>query len=129
MKRWIVMAMLMLGIYAPVLADQPGIYNEVCRRDDPFVYCTQGCKETKAWKPLSVPGKGYANAGYKPQIGYCPYPTTVCCDQYCVLRPWSQEEYQDYWEHRVVICPKAHEEGDWEPYNGQGAPEDEPESH
>lgn len=51
MKRWMMALVLALGLLSVASADEPGTYKQVCRSDDPFVYCTQGCKETKAWKP------------------------------------------------------------------------------
>lgn len=108
-------------------AGEAAFYKQVCRSDDPFVYCTQGCKETKAWKPLSVGGSGYANAGYKPKTPpYCPYPTMSCCDSYCALRPWPQRDYNDYYQNRVTVCPAANKDGKW---IGSGRPESTPVSH
>ncbi len=120
MKRFLSMVMLML-FSALAVADE-GIYKEVCRSDDPFVYCTQGCKETKAWKP-STP---YASIAYRPSVGYCPYPTTQCCDSYCVLRPWSQRDFNDYYQNRVYVCPAAHTDGKW---IGGGRPDKVPVIH
>lgn len=106
-------------------ANAQSFYQKVPRFDDQFVYCTQGAKDTKAWKPA----KPYASAAYRPSIGYCPYPTTSCCDSYCALRPWSQEDYNDYFQNRVVVCPQAKQDGRWDRSNGLGNPEDEPISH
>ncbi|WP_242112616.1 hypothetical protein [Luteimonas aquatica] len=93
--------------------------------DDPFVYCTEGCKETKAWKPAPP----YAGVGYIPQLGYCPFPTTSCCDSYCILQPWSTDDFNDYFQNRVRICPRAHTDGSWVPRDGQGSAADTPYSH
>lgn len=103
---------------------------EVCRSDDPFVYCTQGCKETKAWKPAKAPGAGYASIAYKPEPGYCPLPMIgTCCFGNVCFEPWSQEDFNDYYQNRVRVCPSAHEDGEWESGDGQGEPEGEPFSH
>lgn len=126
MKRLMITLLLALGLQQSAFADKPAISQQVCRSDDPFVYCTQGCKETKAWKPA----KPYASLAYKPQPGYCPLPMTgQCCFGNVCFTPWSQADYNDYMRNRVVVCPKAHSSGEWEAQDGQGAPEDEPVSH
>lgn len=131
MKRWLWVLFLLPVSFAAV-ADQPGLgEQDICRDRDPFVYCTQGCKETKAWKPASP----YASVAYRPQLGYCPVPVvqTGSCPfdvkPYLIFLGWGQQDYDDYMQHRVVICPRAHTAGDWERYDGQGEPEDEPYSH
>lgn len=124
MFRLIVLLMLM-SVAGVTHADN-AIYKQVCRMDDPFVYCTQGCKETKAWKPR----KPYAGVGYTPQPGYCPWPMTgKCCIGYVCFKPWSMADYNDYYQNRVAICPRAHDDGAWVRERGQGNPEDEPITH
>lgn len=126
MKRWMMALVLALGLLSVASADEPGTYKQVCRSDDPFVYCTQGCKETKAWKPAQP----YASIAYRPQPGYCPLPMTgQCCFGNVCFKAWSQRDYNDYMQNRVTVCPRAHDDGDWVRENGQGAPEDEPVSH
>lgn len=124
MFRLIVLLMLMA--VAGVAHARDDIYKQVCRMDDPFVYCTQGCKETKAWKP-STP---YASGNYRVQRGYCPYPNTgKCCFGYVCFKSWPVADFNDLFQNRMVVCPRAHQAGDWVPERGQGRPEDEPVSH
>lgn len=53
MKRWIGMFAVLLFTQAASAAGQ-SVYQELaCRSNDPFVFCTQGCKdEDKNWTPI-----------------------------------------------------------------------------
>ena len=120
--------LLIVGVQQAAFATPP-FYQQVCRSDDPFLYCTKGCKETKAWKPRAP----YTNPlAYTPQLGYCPVPVvqTGSCPfdvkPYLIFMGWGQRDYNDYTQNYVVVCPQAHQDGKWE---GQGRPENTPFNH
>lgn len=121
--RYAVAAQWLALLLSSTASAQQSYYQPVPRDDDPFVYCTKGAKDTQAWKPAEP----YASIAYRPEPGYCPYPTTSCCDSYCALRPWSTEDYNDYFQNRVVVCPKAEQDGDWD--SSAGDPEKTPVDH
>ncbi|MGH8028135.1 MAG: hypothetical protein ACREO0_15565 [Pseudoxanthomonas sp.] len=122
MKRGIWILAIMLGVQFAAYADTP-IYQKLeCRDDDPFVFCTQGCKnQDKNWTPISpISGTWIA------VTGYCPYPTTgACCIGNVCFQPWTQTAVKAVYQY-MAICPKAHEQGQWE---GQGRPESTPYDH
>ncbi|MEJ1126650.1 hypothetical protein V9L20_03685 [Variovorax sp. CCNWLW225] len=120
--RWIWTAALCLGMQAAAQADQRVYQQLVCRDNDPFVFCTQGCKDQdKNWTPLD-PIAGSWNA----VPGYCPWPST-----YCVVGPlrfgsdWTQTAVTAVFQY-MSICPAAHRQGQWK---GSGRPESTPYEH
>lgn len=129
MKKRIWILAILLGMQGVALADQPGKYARlVCRDDDPFVFCTQGCKgQDYNWKPVGDPTKG----GWQPVNGYCPIPVIALNCQvgpYRLGRDWTQTAYVAWFQY-MEVCKWPHEEGKWEARDGQGNPEDEPYSH
>lgn len=110
-----------LGIQ--ITAQAEGVYQHlVCRENDPFVFCTQGCKgKDKNWTPVDpIAGVWIA----VPE--YCPYPTTgpCCFGAYC-LRSWTQTAVVAVAQY-VAICPAAKQQGDW---IGSERPESTPFDH
>ncbi|PKV11482.1 hypothetical protein CVO74_18190 [Xanthomonas prunicola] len=93
----------------------------VCRDNDPFVFCTQGCKGAdKNWIAID-PISGTT----APMLGYCVQPSlSVCCKgPYC--GPWTQTGIDAYYQYKR-ICPKAMKRGSW---NGKRPPENVPHDH
>lgn len=123
MKTWIWMATLCLGMQATAQAE-PGVYQQLpCRDNDPFVFCTQGCKgQDKNWTPLDP-----ISATWLPVQGYCPWPSTSDCwvGPYYVGKAWTQTAFEA-WGKYVSICPAAKQQGDWK---GPGRPESTPHEH
>ena len=126
MKRLLGMALLLASVFV-ARADQPGQSIDLaCRDNDPYVFCTQGCKDRdKNWIPL-VPIAGT----WISVPGYCPWPQSegACCVGQVCFALWTRTAVEAVGQY-MAICPRAHEQGDWESYNGQGAAEDEPYSH
>lgn len=129
MKRWMLVAALVLGVQATAWADGDMYMPLVCRDDDPFVFCDQGCKNNNggnqdyAWAPVSPPV-----AAWRPRVEewWCPAPLTgSCCFGWVCFRPWSQTALTA-WGQYLIVCPAAHETGDWE---GSGRPESSPYDH
>jgi hypothetical protein len=125
MKHWLRLAAMLalyLGMQITALADK-GVYRDlVCRDNDPFVFCTQGCKgQDKNWTPI----KPIAGS-WRAERGYCPYPTTgKCCFGYVCFRPWTQTAVAAVYQY-MDICPAAEQEGDW---TGSERPESVPYDH
>lgn len=123
MNRWLLAAASLLAVSTGAQADE-GKYQYIpCRMDDPFVFCTQGCRSmtepSSAWKPI----KGTAGE-YTVTPGYCPeyvYYAKGCKD-------WQPMEVVALNQFKQV-CKWPHEAGEWVPENGQGRPEDEPIKH
>lgn len=123
MKRWLWIVALAMGVQFAAYADTPIYVKLECRDDDPFVFCTQGCKgNDKNWTPLSpIAGTWMAVPGY------CPWPQSqgACCIGNVCFTLWTQTAVKAVGQY-MAICPKAHEEGRWE---GQGRPESTPYDH
>ena len=123
LRRAVALALL-LGMQLAAWADEPGAYTRLaCRDNDPFVLCTQGCKNQHYnWKPLA-PELGTWIA----VRGYCPWPQSkgTCCVGNVCFRLWTDTAVQAVGQY-MAICPRAHEEGRWE---GQGRPERTPHDH
>jgi hypothetical protein len=122
LKPWIWTAALCLGFQAAALAE-PGVYQQlVCRDNDPFVFCTQGCKgQDKNW----VPDDPIA-ATWHSVDGYCPWPSTNCViGPYRFGTDWTQTAVTAVFQY-ASICPAAKQQGDWK---GSGRPESTPYEH
>jgi len=112
---WILVAFLgMQGI-----ASAQDVYEDLsCRSNDPFVFCTQGCKSPdRHWKPVG------AGAGWMPVFPYCPYPTLVST-QYCT--GWSLTAYKAFFEYQRICLAGGGKASDW---TGSQRPEKVPEDH
>lgn len=98
------------------------IYRKlVCRDNDPFVFCTQGCKGVdKNWAPLDP-----ISGSTTPVLGYCvlPSPSVCCKGPYCGA--WTATAIEAYYQYKE-ICPKAMKQGKW---NGTKPPEAVPYVH
>ncbi|WDS34652.1 hypothetical protein [Pseudoxanthomonas sp.] len=121
MKPWIWTILLLLGAQT-AYADTAISETLVCRDNDPFVLCTQGCKDDDYnWKP-----KNSMQGTYTPVMPYCPWPSTgECCIGYVCFEPWTQTAFTAYFQY-ARICRKAHKEGKWV---GEGKPEETPYDH
>lgn len=123
-QRSALLLMLLLAVQQAAWADNPGVSTTLaCRYDDPFVFCTQGCKNRDYnWKPLSpIAGTWIAVQGY------CPWPQSkgTCCVGNVCFMLWTDTAVRAVSQY-MAICPRAHEEGDWK---GQGRPESTPFDH
>ncbi|PPU30525.1 hypothetical protein [Xanthomonas sp. CFBP 7912] len=123
MKRWIGMFAVLLFSQAASAAGQ-SVYQElVCRSNDPFVFCTQGCKdEDKNWTPVDpISGTWVAVPGY------CPWPTSTgpCCVGNVCFNVWTQTAVTAVGQY-VSICPHAKKQGQWK---GKQRPEKVPFDH
>lgn len=106
MKRWIWTLAACFGLQANATATAAPVYEElVCRDNDPFVFCTQGCKSPDHhWEPTDP-----ISGAWVPVPPYCPYPTTVST-KYC--KGWSQKAFTAFFQYQS-ICRQAKKEGDW----------------
>ncbi len=134
MKRWMWGVVAFLGVQMVVHAEND-VSNDpplVCRKDDPFVFCTQGCSKqydnVYAWEL-----KNGRTKKINVEQDYCPWPTPVdftSGNYYC--RGWGMTGFTAWFQYDRV-CPDRHHHGgkasDWVRENGQGNPEDEPFSH
>ncbi|UYB52716.1 hypothetical protein OCJ37_01755 [Xanthomonas sp. AM6] len=123
MKRWIWILVAFFGLQAT--AEAAGFYVPLaCRDDDPFVFCTQGCKDQdKNWIPTDPVSGAWIAAP-----GYCPYPTTgTCCFGYVCFLPWTQTAVTAVGQY-MSVCPVARKEGNWKNTDGR-RPESVPYDH
>jgi len=123
MKRWIWILVAFFGLQG--VANAVPVYEELsCRDDDPFVFCTQGCKgRDKNWIPVT-PRAGVWVAA----LGYCPWPTTTgpCCVGNVCFRTWTQKAVDAVGEY-MRICPiGGGKASDWK---GRQRPEKVPKDH
>ncbi|AAM38880.1 hypothetical protein GUF72_07820 [Xanthomonas citri pv. citri] len=123
MKRWIGMFAVLLFTQAASAAGQ-SVYQELaCRSNDPFVFCTQGCKdEDKNWTPIDpISGTWVAVPGY------CPWPTSTgpCCVGNVCFNVWTQTAVTAVGQY-MSICPQAKKQGQWK---GKQRPEKVPFDH
>jgi len=124
MKRWIWILVAFFGLHGTANAVGPYVKFE-CRDNDPFVFCTQGCKGSdKNWIPLS-PSSGTWMA----VPGYCPYPTTgACCIGYVCFLPWTQTAVTAVGQY-MAMCPiGGGKASDWKNTDGR-RPESVPNDH
>lgn len=122
LKPWLCMAFICSAFQGSALAE-PGVYQQLaCRDNDPFVFCTQGCKnQDKNWTPIDP-----ISATWVAVPGYCPYPTTgACCFGYVCFQSWTQTAVTALGQY-MSICPAAKRQGDWK---GSGRPESTPYDH
>lgn len=130
MKKRIWILAIMLGVQFTALADTPIYQRLACRDDDPFVFCTQGCKgKDKNWIPMSPESGTWMPAPVPGTYGYCPIATTATCPAnvypYVIFLPWTQTGVEAVYQY-MAICPRAHDTGPWE---GPGRPESTPYDH
>lgn len=129
MKRMFWMVLLAIGVSGSVLAENDITIKLECRDDDPYVFCTQGCKgQHKNWVPTNPGTTAWMAVG-----NYCPWPSTgpCCIGNYC-WTPWTQTAFTEWIKFMNICGVDRHHGGnasDWVPENGQGNPEDEPVSH
>ncbi|PPU01728.1 hypothetical protein [Xanthomonas arboricola] len=104
MKSWIGMLML-AGCFAGQATAQTKGVTLVCRMNDPFLFCSDGCADPDHhWAPLDP-----IQATIEPVAPYCPFPTTADTN-YC--KGWSQRAFTAYFQY-VSVCPKANKTGEW----------------
>ncbi|QNH19478.1 hypothetical protein HEP73_00368 [Xanthomonas sp. GW] len=123
MKRWIWILVAFFGLQG--VANAVPVYEDLsCRKNDPFVFCTQGCKgKDKNWIPVT-PSAGLWVAAPT----YCPWPTTTgpCCVGNVCFRTWTQTAVDAVGEY-MRICPDGGgKASDWK---GRQRPEKVPEDH
>lgn len=110
MKKWI--WMLALASCVASTAQAQGV-TLVCRMNDPFLFCSDGCASPDHhWAPID-PIRGT----WRPVPPYCPYPTTVST-KYC--KGWSQKAFTAYFQYQSV-CRQAKQTGTWTGESGQSA--------
>ncbi|KTF40879.1 hypothetical protein OZ12_04525 [Xanthomonas translucens pv. translucens] len=122
MKRWIWILVAFLALLGS--ANAAPIYERLaCRDDDPFVFCTQGCKSPdKNWIPTS-PSTGMWMA----TPGYCLYPTTgpCCVGTYCLMS-WTQTAVNAVYQYERICPVGGGKASDWK---GRQRPENVPKDH
>ncbi|PPT75140.1 hypothetical protein [Xanthomonas arboricola] len=121
MKSWIWMLMLAMCFVGEAAAQKKGV-TLVCRSDDPFVFCTQGCKdEDKNWIPVDP-----ISATWVAVPGYCLFPSpSPCCAGAVCLQAWTPTAITALAQYES-ICPEAKKQGKW---TGQKRPENVPFAH
>lgn len=131
MKRVLLGLLLVFGVQVVAYAANDMYMQLVCRSNDPYVFCTQGCKEPdRAWVPVN-----HAIGLWRARIeeNYCPYPSVSPCYIYPTwYRGWGQTAVTALGQYLAVCTDTVHHGGrksDWVPRDGQGEPEDEPFSH
>ncbi|MCE4361550.1 hypothetical protein ABQZ69_12860 [Xanthomonas sp. WHRI 8391] len=94
----------------------------VCRDNDPFVFCTQGCKDNdKNWLPIDPISGSWVAAP-----GYCLVPSlSPCCAGPVCLQAWTPTAIAALAQYQS-ICPDASKQGKW---TGQKRPENVPFNH
>lgn len=112
--RTLLIALVLCVIAPPTNAAPPGQTFRITaagqeqRDSDPFVFCRYGMKKTyPAWKPIPP-----YTFGYRPQPGYCPWPSlSPCCFGWVCLMAWPQEDYYAYTSQYVLWCPQPGSQG------------------
>ena len=122
--RLVVLLALLPGVLPSAFADEPGTSLRLaCRDDDPFVLCTQGCRNRDYnWRPVApVAGTWIAVPGY------CPWPQSqgACCVGNACFRLWTDTAVRAVAQY-MAICPRAHQQGRW---LGPGRPDKTPHDH
>lgn len=117
MKQWIWILVAFLGLQGVAGAEE-AYENLSCRSNDPFVFCTQGCKPPdRHWRPVGT------GSGWAPIAPYCPYPTVVGT-KYC--KGWSVIAYNAWWERQRICHVGGGKASDW---TGRQRPETVPGNH